>query len=339
VELCGIELPPLTRDFPIHLTNLAQPQSPLWQRLGQVRQAFAKRHLQQPDAINLHFSLYSAAVMDLLPPVPVTFSFHGPWALESLQEGQSSRSVWLKQQLEKYVYRHCDRFIVLSRAFGTILHQSYGIPWEQITIIPGGVNTQRFSLTQPRSHARLQLGWPLDRPILFTPRRLVHRMGLDKLLQSMVSVRQAVPDIWLAIAGKGPLLNALQVQIEEMELTQHVKLLGYVPDEDLPVAYQAADLTVVPSQSLEGFGLILVESLASGTPALCTPVGGMPDIIHPFSPDLVTDDITPGAIADRMIALLNGPLALPGREACQAYAREHFNWKNIAPQVRNVLLR
>ncbi len=47
----------------------------------------------------------------------------------------------------------------------------------------------------------------------------------------------------------------------------------------------------MPSQSFEGFGLVIVESLACGTPVLCTPVGGMPEILSEFSPDLITTSI------------------------------------------------
>ena len=118
----------------------------------------------------------------------------------------------------------------------------------------------------------------------------------------------------------------------------HVELLGFVPDELLSVAYQASDLTVVPSISWEGFGLILVESLASGTPALSTPIGGMPEILRPLDPNLVTDSIEVSAIADRLIQFLSGELPLPTRKTCREYAVKNFDWKYIAPLVQEVLL-
>ena len=163
-------------------------------------------------------------------------------------------------------------------------------------------------------------------------------MGLDRLLEAMVEVRKQVPDVWLGIAGKGPIAAQLQKQIEDLDLTDHVELLGFVPDELLPIAYQAADLTVVPSISLEGFGLILVESLACGTPALSTPVGGMPEILHPLDEALVTESIESSAIAQRLIEFLTGDRPLPTRETCRQYAVENFDWSVIAPKVQKVLL-
>lgn len=319
--------------------NLASPSQSLPARLWQVRKNFAQQDLSQFDAINLHFALYGAPIMDLLPKdIPVTFSFHGPWADECRQEGDRGVSAYLKQQLETHVYRRCDRFIVLSQAFGQILHGTYGIPWEKIAIIPGGVNIDHFSPKMQRSEARAKLGFPQDRPILFTPRRLVHRMGLDRLIQAIQQVRQQVPDVWLAIAGKGPLKDELAAQVRNLGLEEYVHLLGYVPDEQLPLCYEAADLTVVPSLSLEGFGLILLESLASGTPVLSTPVGGMPEILRPFQPHLVTDSTEVADIADRITQLLLGRCELPDRAACRDYAITHYDWQKIAHQVRDRLL-
>jgi glycosyltransferase involved in cell wall biosynthesis len=346
VEFCGVDLP-LRSEHPILLTNLVSEQSNLATRLWSIGREFDRRQLRQPDAINLHFALYSWPILNKLPPdVPVTFTFHGPWALESQQEGQKPWHVAFKRWIENRVYRRCvgeayqndHRFIVLSRAFGDILHREYHIPWEQIQIVPGGVDVVRFQANLTRQQARAVLGFPQDRPILFVPRRLVQRMGIDILLQALVTVKSKVPDVWLAIAGTGALRPVLEQQAHDLGLQAHVKFLGYVPDEQLPVAYQAADLTVVPSQSLEGFGLILLESLACGTPVLSTPVGGMPEVLLPFQPALVTDSPASAAIAARSIDLLTGKIPLPDRAACREYAVSNYDWKKIAPKVREVLL-
>lgn len=342
ITLYGVGLPEETNPHAaIALMNLADPQTSLPQRLWNVRHNFRhhRSQLPRPDAIALHFALYSLPILPDLPPdVPITFTFHGPWALESQQEGEKPWSVALKRWIEGRVYRRCDRFIVLSRAFGEILHREYAIPWEQIHIIPGGVDIERFELNLTRQQARAILGFPQDRPILFTPRRLVQRMGIDILLQALVEVKLQVPDVWLAIAGKGALRIPLEQRATELGLQEHVKFLGYVPDEQLPVAYQAADLTVVPSQSLEGFGLIVLESLACGTPVLSTPVGGMPEILQPFQPTLVTETPAADALATRLRDLLVGKIPLPDRAACREYAVSNYDWKTIAPKVKEVLL-
>lgn len=339
VELCGLGLPETVPNCPVKLTNLVEPDRPLLPRLRLTRRNFLKRKMVQPNAINLHFALYSLPLMQVLPKgVPITFTFHGPWALESEREGASQLSVLMKKWMEKRVYHQCDRFIVLSKAFGEILHQHYQIPWQQINIIPGGVDLDRFQSNIPREQARKQLNFPQNRHILFTPRRLVNRMGIDVLLNAIAKIKLKIPDIWLAIAGKGKLQETLEHQATELGLSDNIRFLGFVPDEQLPIAYQAADLTVVPSQSLEGFGLILLESLACGTPVLCTPVGGMPEILEPFSPELITASIEAEAIAQKLEALLTGEISLPSRTVCRDYAAKNFNWQKIAREVRQVLL-
>ncbi|PSB07262.1 group 1 glycosyl transferase [filamentous cyanobacterium CCP2] len=338
VELCGIGLPEYSSSLPFHLTNLASPMDSLEQRFWSTRANFAHRKLLQPDAINLHFALYSFPLMQALPKVPLTFTFHGPWALESQQEGTGKVSALVKHWIEQRVYRQCDRFIVLSQAFGEILHQSYRIPWKRIHVIPGGVDTVRFQPNLTRQQAREKLGLPTDRPILFTPRRLVQRMGIDQLLMALSKIRLRIPDVFLVIAGKGALRSTLEQQVKDLELNNHVHFFGFLFDEQLPIAYQAADLTVIPSQALEGFGLVLVESLACGTPVLCTPVGGMPEILQPFTPELITASTHADAIALHLQAILTGNIPLPSREACRNYASTHFDWKTIAPQVRAVML-
>jgi glycosyltransferase involved in cell wall biosynthesis len=339
VELCALGVPEVSENYLLKLTNLSDPNLPLWQRLWYTRTNFLSREAVHPDAINLHFALYSLPILPALPEkVPITFTFHGPWAFESEQEGASKLSAIAKLWLEKIVYQRCDRFIVLSQAFGTILHQHYQVPWSKIHVIPGGVDTDRFNSNLSRFQAREQLHWPQDRIILFAPRRLVHRVGIDKLLTALAKIKSRFPQVWLAVAGRGPLQEKLEEQARELELNESVKFLGYLPDEQLPIAYQAADLTVVPSQSLEGFGLILLESLACGTPVFCTPVGGMPEILAPFSPQLITDSTDGEAIATRLESWLSGEISLPSRSECREYAFTHFNWPKIAQQVRQVLL-
>ncbi|WP_016949032.1 glycosyltransferase family 4 protein [Anabaena sp. PCC 7108] len=341
VELCGVGLPMDEKDTPIKLTNLASPDSSISQRFWSIRNKFKKTRLGKPDAINLHFALYSFPILDILPKgVPITFNFHGPWASESQEEVVNKKlSIWLKQQLiEKNTYNRCDRFIVLSKAFGHILHQKYQIPWNKIHIIPGGVDINHFQANLSRQDARKQLGWPSSQQILFTSRRLVNRMGIDKLLEAIAIIKPNIPDIWLAIAGRGHIQELLQQQAIELGLENNVKFLGFLPEKELPIAYQAADLTIMPSQSFEGFGLAILESLACGTPVICTPVGGMPEIVQGFSPDLITNSTTVESISEKIEQALLGKIYLPSREECRAYTTTNYDWTNIAQKVRQVLL-
>jgi glycosyltransferase involved in cell wall biosynthesis len=78
---------------------------------------------------------------------------------------------------------------------------------------------------------------------------------------------------------------------------------------DLPVIflyYQMADLFILPTTELEGFGLVTVEALASGLPVLGTPVGGTKEILTKLGSDYLFDDSTPQSIATGILKALNG---------------------------------
>lgn len=317
--------------------GFAPPSTALPTRLWMLRSAMKKvMHEIQPDLIAVHFALYALPSFTIPHDCPLLMHFHGPWALESKAEGANVLSAEAKAWIERIVYGGAQRFIVLSEAFKSILTTEYGVDRNIVRIVPGGVDVDRFDAPYSAREAREQLEWPLDGPIIFSVRRLVRRVGLKNLILAMQQVTRHVPDVRLLIAGKGPLASKLEVQIDQLNLSNQVKLLGFVPDDDLPLAYRAADISIVPTQSLEGFGLVAVESLAAGTPVLVTPVGGLPEVVHDLSTDLIMHDTTAKAIGEHITAALDGSVTLPSAETCREYATSRYDWSVIAQQVRDV---
>ena len=85
-------------------------------------------------------------------------------------------------------------------------------------------------------------------------------MGLENFIDAIDQLREREPGIF-AVPRDRTSAAELAALVEQENLKEHVKLAGFVPDADLPVAYRAADLSVVPSIALEGFGLVVFESL------------------------------------------------------------------------------
>lgn len=283
-----------------------------------------------------HFALYAYPLLPALRDRPFVVHFQGPWGLEGRAEGQGALMVAAKTAVERAVYRKATAFIVLSTPFGRILQDTFGVDASRIHVIPGGVDVNRFAIATPRDAARRHLGWPADRRIVLAVRRLTHRMGLDNLLAAVPAVAAAVPDALVLIAGRGPLAGRLEHRIRELGIAQHARVVGFIPDDDLPVAYRAADLTVVPSVELEGFGLIVAESFAAGTPCVVTPVGGLPEAAGALSPHLVLGGSTPEHLAHGLVDALARRHSLPTADQCTAFARERYDWPVIANQVRAV---
>jgi glycosyltransferase involved in cell wall biosynthesis len=124
--------------------------------------------------------------------------------------------------------------------------------------------------------------------------------------------------------------------VRNRNLSKQVRFAGFIPETDLPRAYRAADLSVVPSQTLEGFGLTVLESLACGTPVLVTPVGGLPEVIKPLNPGLVLPDKGAAAIADRLHLFLSGALSIPSGDDCRKYVESNFSLPTIAQRVKTL---
>ncbi|MFM0156088.1 glycosyltransferase family 4 protein [Paraburkholderia sediminicola] len=312
-------------------------ETPLGTRLwGSRRQSRALRAAKMPDVVATHFALYAAPTAGLFRSVPKVVHFHGPWAAESYPGGGGGWSRAMRVALERFVYRGGTRHIVLSQAFGKVLRETYGVRDERIRIVPGCVDVAQFDTRVTQRQARERLGLPLDRPLLFCMRRLVSRMGLEDLIDAIAIVKPVLPDVLLTIAGKGPLEAQLQARIVARGLERHVRLAGYVPDDKVPLWYRAADMTVVPTVSLEGFGLTTIESLAAGTPVLVTPVGGLPEAVAPLSAELVLPSGGFKAIGDGITDVLLGRRVVPDSQACRAYARRHFDRPVVAAQVAHI---
>lgn len=321
----------------LDVIGAASESAGLIRRFAAVRSRFSEATSQTTfDMIASHFALYTLPLLDRIRSIPLVTHFHGPWALESRAEGSGRVVTALRWGMEKLVYQSTNHFIVLSEAFRDILSQRYGMPRERIDIVPGGVDAERFAVSLSKSESRMRLGWPTDRPIVLSVRRLVRRVGLENLIKAVAHVRSQIPDVLLLIAGKGPLAPELETQIASNDLSHHVRLLGFVPDDHLPTAYRAADVSVVPTRSLEGFGLVAVESLAAGTPVLVTPVGGLPEVVRDLSLDLIMKDGSVSAIQDHLIAALKGSLKLPTSESCRSFATERYDWPVVAQQVKDV---
>ena len=306
------------------------------QRILRNRELLLGELARQPDIVASHFALSVAPVLDKLRAQPFVVHFHGPWAAESRVQGAGRLAATAKLQLERAVYSRARRLITLSKAFAEVLRRDYRIDPDKIRIVPGAVDLGRFCPPPSKDVPRAALNWPNDRRILLTVRRLVPRMGLDNLLRALALVRHDHPDVLLYMAGKGPMLEALQQLTRDLDLSEHVKFLGFVPEEQLASLYQAADLNVVPTLTLEGFGLVAAEALAAGTPSLVSPVGGLPEVVGDLSPNLVFRSTSPEHIAEGLRAVLSSSNSLPDAAQCRTFAEQHFSADLMAQRTAAV---
>jgi glycosyltransferase involved in cell wall biosynthesis len=248
---------------------------------------------------------------------PLVVHFHGPWAAESRLAG--SRGAGVKYCLERLRYAGADRFVVLSRRFRELLVATYRVPERRVRVIPPGVDLQRFRAAPA----------PEDSSTVLCVRRLERRMGIDVLLDAWPAVRAAHPGARLVIVGTGSEEAFLRERAARPDIAGSARLIGRVDDDRLGSLYSEAAVTVVPSVALEGFGLIALESLAAGRPAVVTDCGGLPDAVRGLDPSLVVRPGDGAALAARIDRALCGDVPDPRR--CRAHA-ETFSWRAVAEQ-------
>lgn len=317
--------------------NFAPIKATKLQRFRNARRKLSRiLREDRPEILASHFALYALPIYDKISPQCLITHFHGPWGAESAQDGAGVLGASARMMVERTLYLRSARVIVLSQAFADLVSERYGVNPERIRIVPGSVDIERFGVSASQTAARDRLGLPQDRPILLSVRRLVRRMGLSELIVALKTVVNRIPDVLLCVAGRGLLREELERQVIELGLTDHVQFLGFVDDEQLPYLYRAADITVVPSIALEGFGLVAAESLAAGVPAMVTKVGGLPEVVAGLSSDLMFASPRSEDLAGGLSAALLGLLRLPNSTECAGYARQHFSSQLMANRVAAV---
>ena len=334
-EAHAVVIGPASGD-PDRVVAASRHDTPLPRRLFAFTRA-ARRAGRDATVVDAHFALYALVPLLLtrLRRLPLVVHFQGPWADENVAQGdRSSLRRSLRRGLERVVYRRADRIVVLSTAFKRVLVERYGVsPW-RVRVVPPGVDLARFSPGDRRA-AREALGLEPDAFVAVCVRRLVPRMGIDLLLDAWAQALDGLPaNARLLIAGDGPQRAALEARIDRLGLHDGVRLLGRIDDEALVDLYRAADVGVVPTRSFEGFGLVVIEAAACGTPTIVTRVGGLPEAVAGLDDSLVVAAGDAAALAARMLRSVSAS-GVPGREETRRFA-ESYSWEQAVEKHRAV---
>lgn len=150
---------------------------------------------------------------------------------------------------------------------------SRGIKDEKIVAIPTGIDTSNFNPGLDGAGFREKYGLGEGKVIIH-----VGRMSFEKNIPLVIRAMQRI-DAILALAGSGPERENLERLAEELDLREKVRFLGFVPDDELPHAYAAADAAVSAS-GFETQGLSILEAMASGLPVACYNRRAFTDIIR-----------------------------------------------------------
>ncbi|MCW0221278.1 MAG: glycosyltransferase family 4 protein, partial [Prosthecobacter sp.] len=257
--------------------------------------------------VHSHHAYAEPGVAVAMPSdVPWVRTFHSPWHEEGwVGETRDKPGHWLLPRLrrsvrtaiEKSSLLRAQRVIVLSECFRDKAIE-LGVSEQRVRVIPGGTDLARYRPIGSKVEARERLGFDIDGPLLLTIRRLIPRMGVDFLVAAMPEVLASEPKAQLVIGGSGSERKRLEKQVKRLRIQNNVIFAGFIPEDQLADHYRAADLFVLPTFALEGFGLVTVDALACGTPVVGTPVGATPEILAPLDSRLLTSGTRSDELAE-----------------------------------------
>ena len=236
--------------------------------------------------------------------------------------------------MEQYLVQQADSIIAATTDERTQIIRYCGATSNQIEVIPCGVDLKLF-VPQERLWARKQLGLKPNLPVLLFAGRLDPFKGPDLLLRAAALMENEAQIVIVGGKLNGDKdLQQLQILAAELDISQRVHFLGARPQQELPLLYNAADVTVVPSYH-ESFGLVAVESLACGTPVVATRAGGLTSIVRHGETGFLVPRC-PGFFAERLDVLLNDPDLYAQMVASARPSDVQFSWASIAEQVHAV---
>lgn len=203
-----------------------------------------------------------------------------------------------------------------------------GVRKDRIIVISNGINLDRFF---PGEEQR-------EETILFVG-NITETKGIRYLLEAFPSVLECFPSYRLVLVGDGPQKQEFQNLANTLNISRNVLWTGSQPQGAVASWMRRSKLFILPSLS-EGFGVVLVEAMASGLPCIGTSVGGIPEIIVDDGIGVLVPPADPKALSKVINKLLadNQTLVKMGKRAAK-YASERYAWPSIVESLLAVYQR
>lgn len=241
---------------------------------------------------------------------------------------------------EFLVYRSCDHVIATTEEQLEILQAHYDLTEKHITVIPPGIDENRFTPVRSLEQQELQARLGLTPHTIYAVGRMATNKGYDLLIQALPTALALTPKARLLLAAGGE--DSLRDQKKETKLraiaedtgvSDRVKWAQYIPDEEMPNYYRAAAVFALSSR-YEPFGMTAIEAMACGAPTVITVHGGLHELIDFGTQALFADPTCPEEYGTMLAIPLRYPrlgeeLSIEGSR----FARRTFGWTGIAKRT------
>jgi len=237
-------------------------------------------------------------------------------------------SSWHRRLRAGWSMRRATAVVALTDGASSALRETLDVSPRRITVIPQGVDADRFhpATAEERARARRRLGVPADGPVV----AWVGAFTAEKDPALALAVADALDDAHTILVGDGPLRRDLEQSAAHLDRVHFVGAFA-----DIAPVFEAADVVMLTSRS-EGMPAALIEAGMCGLPAIATDVGFVADIVHSDVTGYVVDSREPARLADAVRAALRDRDAL-GRAARDRCAT-NFDLSQVATRWDALLM-
>lgn len=256
-----------------------------------------------------YYKAVPAMIFSKLLGKPVLLDFVGGGILEKMNNS-------FVKQLKRF-----DKIMVPTKTFQNAFLQ-VGV---DSILFPHIVNTSRFLIKKDS----------LDHIVLLAVKGLMSYSGVENLIKAFNIVKKKYPSAELLIAGDGPEKNNLQELVKKLKI-DGISFLGNLPYSHMPVLFSKATI-FIHGTKVESFGIVLVESMASGTPVVSTNVGGIPDIIENRKNGLLVEYGDVEGMAESIFELIEDKKLYDYLKINGLKKAEEFSPENLTQKLYNIL--
>ncbi|EKO3400400.1 glycosyltransferase [Vibrio fluvialis] len=210
--------------------------------------------------------------------------------------------------------------ITVSKAISIRLSQE-GYPLQNLSVVHNGIDIETLT-EHPIQCVRQSLGINKSSTVIASVGSLIHRKGMDRLIQAVASLNR--PDLHLLIIGEGPEKPALKQLAAELKIAEQIHFVGE-QSEVFGWLRGGVDLFVSGARD-EAFGLVLAEAAAAGLPVIAPNVGGIPEVLQHQESALLYDPESPEQLPQYIADLLSdAKLATKLRQAALERVNARFS--------------
>lgn len=223
--------------------------------------------------------------------------------------------VWPFNLAIKFISRSVDHLTYLGEFTRRAISRAVDKSAESAMVkIAPGIDTDHFSPVDSTDLKRT-LGL-LDKKVIVSVGRLVHRKGQDTLIEAMPQILKKVPNAHLVLIGEGPYRAYLEGRAKSLKILSHITFIGRITYKELPHYICLGEIFAMPSRSrfagleVEGLGIVYLEASSCGLPVIAGNSGGAPDAVLDDVTGIVVNGRDYGAVGDSIEKLLlNSDLA------------------------------